>query len=206
MAQATSLAEELNDTHALAAALLWAAILGHLEGNSAEVERLASALIELSTRQNFAFWLPAGEIFRAWARSAPGNADEGVARIEEGIRDYRATGSILRIPYFLALKAEALYVTDRTPEAVEAIAEAEAWIERSEERWWSAELHRLRALFLAGVGAEERQIEASFSAAIKTAKQQKSTSLVTWAEASYAEYRRRKRRASGGRGLRLPLR
>ena len=97
--------------------------------------RLASDLIELSTHQNFAFWLPAGEIFRGWARSACGDAAEGLAWIEDGLRDYRATGSMLRMPYFLALKAEALHLADRTSEALEAIAEAEAWVERSEERW-----------------------------------------------------------------------
>ena len=77
MAEAISLAKELNDMHALALALLfWAVILGHLEGNPAEMARLASDLIELSTRQNFAFWLPAGEILRGWARSASGNTAE----------------------------------------------------------------------------------------------------------------------------------
>ena len=40
--------------------MLWAAILGHCERNPAEVERLASDLIELSTRQNFANWLAVG--------------------------------------------------------------------------------------------------------------------------------------------------
>jgi hypothetical protein len=65
MPEAISLAKELNDMHALAVALLfWAVILGHLEGNPAEMARSASDLIELSTRQNFAFWLPGGEILR----------------------------------------------------------------------------------------------------------------------------------------------
>ena len=57
MAEAISLAKELNDMQALAVALWLAAVLGHFERNPAEVERLASDLIELSTRQNFAFWL-----------------------------------------------------------------------------------------------------------------------------------------------------
>ena len=205
MAQATSLAKELNDTHALAVALLWAAILGHLEGNPAEVARLASDLIELSTRQNFAFWLPGGEILRGWARSASSETDEGIAWIEDGIRDYRATGAMLRMPYFLALKAEALYFADRVSEALEAITEAEGAVERSEERWWCAELHRLRGVFLTAMGADEAQIEASFCAAIRTAKEQKSVSLEKRAEATYAEYRRQKASGSGGRGFRLPL-
>jgi adenylate cyclase len=149
MAEAISLAKELNDMHALAQALFWAVILGHLEGNPAEVARLASDLIELSTRQNFAFWLPGGEILRGWARSASGSTAEGIAWIEDGIRDYRATGAMRRMPYFLALKAEALFFAGRFSEALEAITEAEGAVERSEERWWSAELHRLRGVFLA---------------------------------------------------------
>jgi hypothetical protein len=62
MAQAIALARELNDMPALAVALWNAAILGHLQRNPIEVEHLALDLIELSTRQNFAFWLPQGEI------------------------------------------------------------------------------------------------------------------------------------------------
>ena len=62
MDEAISLAKELNDTNALALALNWAAILAHFERNPAEVDRLASDLIELSTRHNFAYWLAVGAI------------------------------------------------------------------------------------------------------------------------------------------------
>jgi len=204
-AQATSLAKELNDTHTLAVAIFWAVMLGHLERNPAEVARLASDLIELSTRQNFAFWLPGGEILRGWARSASSETGEGIAWIEDGIRDYRATGAMLRVQYFLALKAEALYFADRVSEALEAITEAEGAVERSEERWWCAELHRLRGVFLAALAADETQIEASFCEALRIAKEQKSVSLEKRAEATYAEYRRQKAGASGERRFRLPL-
>jgi hypothetical protein len=76
--------------------------------------------------------------------------------------------------------------------------------ERSEERQRSADLHRLRGVFLAALGADEAQIEATFCAAIRIAKEQKSVSLEKRAEGTYAEYRRRKAGASGGRGFRLP--
>jgi adenylate cyclase len=205
IAEAISLAKELNDMHGLAVALSFAAVLGHAEANLAEVERLASDLIELSTRQNFSFWLAQGSIHRGWARSASGNTAQGIPWMEDGIRDYRATGSILRLPYFLALKAEALHIADRTSESLEAISEAEALVERFEDRHWSAELHRLRGVFLAAIGADETQIEASFCEAIKIAREQKSVSLEKRAEATYAEYRRQKASGSGGRGFRLPL-
>jgi predicted ATPase len=204
--EAISLAKELNDMHALAHALNWAAILGQGERNPAEVERFASDLIELSTRQNFGFWLAQGTILRGWARSVSGKTVEGISWIEDGIRDYRATGSMIRLPYFLALKAETLYLAHRASEALEAIAEAEALVERTEDRHWYAELHRLRGVFLAAIGSEETLIEASFREAIRIAKQQKSVSLEKRAEATYAEYRRQKASGSGGRGFRLPLR
>ena len=200
MAEAISLANELNDMHALAVALYWSGWLAHFERNPAEVERLASDLIELSTRQNFAFWLAGGKVLRGWARSASGDTAEGLAWIEDGIDDWRATGAMVTVPYFLALKAEALYLAHRTSKALEAISEAEGLVERFEDRHWCAELHRLRGVFLATIGADEAQIEASLCAAITTAKQQKSISLATRADATYAEYSRQKARASAGTG------
>jgi predicted ATPase len=169
------------------------------------VERCASDLIELSTRENFAFWLALGSVLRGWVRSASGETAEGLSWIEDGIKDIRATGSMLWMPYLLALKAESLFIADRTSEALVAIREAEALAERSEERWRCAELHRLRGVFLTAMGADETQIETSFREAIRIAKEQKSVSLEKRAEATYAEYRRQKASGSGGRGFRLPL-
>ena len=188
MEEAISLAKELNETNSLAVALHFAVFLARYERNPAEVERLASDLIELSTVQNFAFWLACGEVSRGWARSALGDTAQGIAWIDDGIRHYRATGSILDMPFFLALKAEALHLADRTPEALEALEEAEALAERFEERWCYAELHRLRGVFLVTIGAEKPQIEASFREAIRIAREQKSVSLEKRAEATYAEY------------------
>jgi hypothetical protein len=51
--EAISVAKELKDTHALALALGWAARQAFNERNPAEVDRWASELLELSTRQNF---------------------------------------------------------------------------------------------------------------------------------------------------------
>ena len=105
----------------------------------------------------------------------------------------------------LALKAEALFLADCTSEALETLREAEALVERFAERYWCTELHRLRGVFLTAMGADKPQIEASFEAAIRIAKEQKSISLAQRAEATYAEYRRQKASASGGRRFRLPL-
>ena len=205
MTEAVSLAKELNDMQALVLALYWAAFLAHLRGSLAEVDRCASDMIELSTRHSFTTWLPHAGVLRGWARSAGGDLVEGISRIEEGLKDTRATGVMLTVPFLLALKAEALHLANRTAEALEAIGEANALVERFENRYWSAELHRLQGLFLSALSAEEAQIETSLRAAIKIAKEQKSVSLEKRAEATYAEYRRQRASASGGLGFRLRI-
>jgi serine/threonine protein kinase len=205
IAGAISLAKELNDMSSLAFALYFGGILARFERNPAEVERLASELIELSTRYNFAFWMPGANVLRGWARSVCGDTTKGISLIEQGVEDYRATGSIAGMPMWLALKAEALYLVDRTSEALGTVQEAEALAERFEVGWWYAELLRLRGLLLAAMGADETQIETSFRAALRIAREQKSISLEKHAEATYAEYRRQKASGSGGRGFRLPL-
>jgi serine/threonine protein kinase/tetratricopeptide (TPR) repeat protein len=190
--EAIALAKELNDTYALAVALFHAAFLAQFERDHLEVQRLASELIELSTRQSFAVWLTGGEVFRGWAHSISGRTEEGLAWLEDGLRGYCAAGSMLNMPYALSLKAECFHLAGRTPEALATVKEAEELIESSGERWWGAELHRLRGVFLTVTGGNGAQIEASFLTAIRVAREHKSTSLAMRAEATYAEFRRLK--------------
>ena len=117
MAEAISLGRKLNDMHGLAVTLGYAGRLAYYELGAVEMERLASNLIELSTRYGFALWLAIGKIFRGWARSAS-DSTEGLSWIEEGIDEVQATGSISWMSYFLALKAQALYLANRASEAL----------------------------------------------------------------------------------------
>jgi hypothetical protein len=79
------------------------------------------------------------------------------------------------------------------------------YLERTRERYWHTEQHRLRGVLLVAIGAEETQIEASFCEAITIAKKQKSVSLEKRIEATFAEYRHKKAPGARGRGFRLPL-
>ena len=98
-----------------------------------------------------------------------------------------------------------MHLADRTYEALAAIIEAEALVERFEGRYYCAELHRLRGVFPPTLGAEATQIGASFQAAIRIASEQKSISMKKRAEATYAQYRAQRAKASGVQDLRLPL-
>jgi hypothetical protein len=91
--------------------------------------------------------------------------------------------------YFLSLKAEALLFVDRPGEALELLTEAQALVEASGALCWSAQLYRLRGIFLTKLGADDAQIEEAFGRAISIAREQKSLSWMRHSEASYAEYR-----------------
>jgi hypothetical protein len=68
-----------------------------------------------------------------------------------------------------------------------------------------SELHRLRGVFLAAMSADEAQIEASFCAAINTAKQQKSVSLEKRQKQPTRNIGGKKASGSAGRAFRLRL-
>ena len=76
--------------------------------------------------------------------------------------------------FLLALKAEASHLGTRTSDALEAIREAEALVERSGERWWCAELHRLRGVFLTALGADETHIEARCESTVEMGVEEQS--------------------------------
>ena len=94
--------------------------------------------------------------------------------MDEGLDELRMSGALLPIPSLLAPKAEALYLGNRTAEALTTISEAETLVERTDARWWSAEFYRLRAILLTAMDADEAQIEGAFHEAIRIAKEQKS--------------------------------
>jgi predicted ATPase len=73
---------------------------------------------------------------------------EGIAHIRAGLAAWRATGAELVRPYFLALLAEAYRKAGQTEEGLNALAEALATVHDSGERWWEAELYRLKGELL----------------------------------------------------------
>lgn len=86
------------------------------------------------------------------------------------MRGYRAAGSMLNTSWALALKAECLHLAIRPSEALTAIEEAETIVASSGERWWQAELHRLRGVVLTAMDSDQAHIELLLGEAIRNRK------------------------------------
>ena len=127
----------------------------------------AEAAISLATEQGFPYWMAFGSILRGWALAHQGQAQEGIEQIHQGLTAYRATGAEILRPYFLALLAEA-HGTIGEPEAgLTVLTEALTLVDTTGERWYEAELYRLKgALLLQQSSDNQAEAETCFHQAI----------------------------------------
>jgi predicted ATPase len=102
----------------------------------------------LSTEQGFPSWLAIGTVLRGWVLAEQGQGEEGIAQIRKGIAAWRATGLELRRPYFLALLAKAHRKAGQPEEGLAVLAEALVLVNKTGERFYEAELHRLKGTLM----------------------------------------------------------
>src|SRR5262249_7872794 len=88
-----------------------------------------------------------GRSMRGWALAMQGDAAIGVAHIQQGLGAVQSTGQKLYHPYHLALLAEAYGQAGQPEVGLTCLAEALTLVEATEERWWEAEVRRLRGEF-----------------------------------------------------------
>ena len=119
-----------------------------------------------------------GASFRGWALALQGQGEEGIAQIRQGIATCRATGAEVVVPYFYTMLAEASAHLGHPADGLQALAEAHALVEQHEERWWEAEVCRLRGvLLLQQPGTSQAEAETCFRQALDVARRQEAKSL-----------------------------
>jgi TOMM system kinase/cyclase fusion protein len=176
--EALAWAQALAHPFTLAFALIHAAHLHKFRRERALSQAQAEAATALSTDQGFALWLAQGPILRGWAMVEQGQGAEGMAQMRQGLAAFRATGAELPRPHFLALLVEAYARGGQVEEGLRALAEALAAVEKGEERFYEAELYRLRGeLLLQRSAAPQGEAESCFHQALDIARRQEAKSL-----------------------------
>jgi predicted ATPase len=171
----------------LAFALNYACYLHHFRRDRVAVGRLAEELVRLADDKEFPYWLAAGQLLRGWAMVEEGHSETGLVTVRDGLAAWRATGAELYMPYNLALLAEAHAAAGYTSEALRLLAEALAWMERTGERWFEVEQHRLQGeLLLSLPDKDYAAAEACFRQALDVARAQSAKSWELRAATSLA--------------------
>jgi class 3 adenylate cyclase/predicted ATPase len=137
----------------------------------------ANAVISICTEHDFPFWAAGGRILDGWAIACEGKADEGIAKLDEGLAAWRKTGARLWLPIFLALNAEAHAKAGRSDIALNIIEEALAISDETGERWAVAEVLRIKAGLLQATGRPAAdEIENLLVKSLETGRRQQALS------------------------------
>lgn len=149
--EALVLARELSHPFSLVAALSLLAGTHRLRREATEAQKWAEEALTLARKHGFDLFLALATIIRGWALAEQGQEREGLTQLQDGLAAWQATGAELGRPYYLALLAEAYKKLDQSEKGLIALAEASAIIRKTGERWWEAELYRLKGeLLLSG--------------------------------------------------------
>jgi predicted ATPase len=110
-----------------------------------------------------------------------------VAQVRQGIVAYRATGAAVFVPYFYIWLADVSAHLGHVEDGLQALTEAYTLVEHHEERWWEAEVCRLRgALLLWQPGTPPAEAETWLRRALDVARRQEAKSLELRAAMSLA--------------------
>src|SRR4030095_6416111 len=102
----------------------------------------------------------------------------GLAQVRQGIAACRATRAELFVPYFCTVLADVCDHLGHPEDGLQALAEAHTLVEQHEERYWEAEVYRLRGvLLLRQTGTLQAEAEVWLQRALDVARRQEAKSL-----------------------------
>jgi class 3 adenylate cyclase/predicted ATPase len=143
--------------------------------------------VALCMEQGFAYFGAVISAFQGANLVLLGHTDEGIALMRESIQRSHDIGSELLFTVIFALLADAHCSLGQRAEGLAAVAEGLTIIDRNEEHWGEAELHRLKGELLSlGGSADAASAETSFRQAIDIARRQQAKSYELRASISLA--------------------
>jgi TOMM system kinase/cyclase fusion protein len=176
--EALTLARELAHPFSLAHALYYAAYLHYFRRDEHAAQEQAEAAMALASEKGFPQMVATGMITRGWALAMQGQGEEGIAQLQQGMDAFRAVAGDLDRPRYLAHLAEAYGQVGQTEAGLTTLAEALATAHNTGDRYWEAELHRLRGELLLTLSAEmHAEAETCFHQALDIARCQQAKSL-----------------------------
>jgi predicted ATPase/DNA-binding winged helix-turn-helix (wHTH) protein len=204
--EAISWAHEVSHPHSLAFATVYAATLHHFCGEYGTVLELTKDAIRLSNEHAFGQWLVFANIFRGRAQVAQGNIEGGIAGMERGLAEHRETGSEWGQPFFLTLLAEAYGkgAQVRKDKGLLLLDQALALIEETKERFYEAEVHRVRGEYMV-MAARYDEAEGCFRRAFDIAGSQGAKSWQLRAASSLGKLLQKESRKDDARKSILPV-
>jgi predicted ATPase len=174
--EAIAQAEELEIPRMLVPPLVMAGAGFHLFRRDVQAARESiERLVQLSAEQGLVYFQALGTFCDGYLLANAGQVEEGIERMRRGLAAIQATGWLIQRTHRLAMLSEAYAKARKAEDGLGLLAEALALVEKTGERYYEAELHRLKGELLWMQG-DEAAAEASMRQAIEAARQQQAKS------------------------------
>jgi class 3 adenylate cyclase/predicted ATPase len=196
--RALALAQRHGHAFSLAYALHFSAVLHQLRREAAPTRRQAEALLELSNRQGFPVFREWGSLLLGCAFAEQGRAAEGSTLIREAQHAIRAAGASVARSASLAVLARVYEQAGETEAGLATVAQAMDFVAQSQERYYEAELHRLRGALVLQQGRIEEALRC-FEQALALARRQEARSWALRAATDLARLLQQRGQAAKGR-------
>jgi DNA-binding winged helix-turn-helix (wHTH) protein/predicted ATPase len=204
--EALALARELSEPTGLAHAALFASVVYQLRRDFLMAQYYAESVIDISREHGLALYGAMATIMQGWAESKQDGARETIDQIRESLAVLDATGTFLVRPHFLALLAEVLAKVGQTEEALILLDEAMTMVNSKGERYYEAELYRLKGeLLLKQPADNQAKTEDYFRQSLAIAESQKAKSWQLRTALSLARLYRSQGKLREARDLLAPI-
>jgi predicted ATPase/DNA-binding winged helix-turn-helix (wHTH) protein len=176
-ADAIALARTVGHRFSEAHALLYAARLSQLHGDWSTSRARAETARGLAREGGFVQLVAWADVMRGWALVQAGDGEPGLAAVRDGMATITASESKDFVTYFLGLLAESLARAGEVESALDVVTEALTVAATCGERFYEAELHRLKGELLQDSGAEPARSQECFTTALAIARRQRALGL-----------------------------
>lgn len=172
----------------------------------------AEAAVTLATQHGLPYWLFLEKLLQGWTGALSGAGTADLTALRQRLDRSHATGVGLALPYALILLATACAHCGAAGEAGTALATALEVIQRTGERCYEAEAHRLQGQLLLQMarlapasGASPQAVEARLQQALSVARLQHAKTLELRAATTLARLWQHQGRQQEARTLLAPL-
>ena len=205
--QGLELARRLAHPYSESWAHVGSAALHQFRGDLQETLVHATAGLEIAEEKVMTVYVHWATVLRGWASFTLDRNADAIVPMREAMAALEAMGADLLASYFgTLLTGGALGQNGQVQEALDLVTKTLAKIDRTEERFWEPELHRLKGqLLLDGDPAKNGEAEACFSQAIEVARSQQAKSWELRAATSLARLWKEQNREDEVRNLLRPV-
>jgi predicted ATPase/class 3 adenylate cyclase len=177
MAAALERADAVQHAHTHAYAWYYASVLHALRGEAAIAQVYAERCLALSEQHGFRQWLGLSRAIRGICATALDASGSRLDDVKAALDEYQRAGYQLGITAQFVLLCSALLLRNEPEAALETIDHGLSIVSDNSERFFEAELYRLKARALLMRGAPDAEAEFLLDQALRIARSQQARSL-----------------------------